>query len=87
MRISGNAEADNIARNAIHAMTPPYDYKHHYIDMPKNITKLSSVLTYTIDSKIYKALREAKASQNAGPSSDDISSSDAQQISLRSATS
>ena len=84
---TGNAEADTIAKRALKSVSIPVNYKHHFIEIPKLITQISSMMTHTIDLKIYKVLREAKASQNAGPSQDDFSSSDTQQISLSSATS
>ena len=87
LRIEGNAIADIIAKRALGSNNMPLNYQRYFLETPKRITRISSKMTYTIDLKIYKVLREAKASQNAGPSQDDFSSSDAQQISLSSATS
>jgi len=77
--IKGNSLADTLANVASKSNMNPINYASEYIKHPSMLQNTTATLVYNIDKQIHRKW-ECSNSQNAGPSSDDFSISDAQQI-------
>ena len=77
--IVGNYEADALANKATQLSSIPLDYKKSYTDRYPALRGAAAKLVYSIDRQLHRKW-ESWNSQNASPSQDDFSQSDAQQI-------
>jgi len=80
-RIQGNHIADELADKGAKSEAVPIDYQRIYTGDFSKIQNSVATFVYNIDKQLQRGW-EYNNSQNASPSSDDISLSDAQQISL-----
>ncbi len=80
LTIAGNCLADTLAYNAATSNNIPLDYKRRYVTNSTKIQDVTARFVYSIDKQLRKKW-ESSNSQNASPSQDDFSLSDAQQIS------